>query len=169
MGKAPSKLVTLGLVALLVGLVGCDHATKAAATQKLAEGPMNLAPGVDLFYARNHDIAFSALSHLHLSPPAWALTVLPALLTCALAVRLWQTRRGPALERTAYLFLLAGALGNLGDRIARGFVVDFIYVHHWPVFNVADVLVVIGMGLFAIAKLREKRTDGPAEMGAGGT
>lgn len=157
MGKGPSRFATLGVVALLFGMVGCDHATKAAATQRLADGPLTLGPGVELHYAQNHDVAFSVLSRLHLSPPAWALAVLPALLSIALAVRLWQTRRGPALERTAYAMLLAGALGNLVDRIARGYVVDFIYVHHWPVFNVADVLVVVGMGLFAIAKIRQRR------------
>lgn len=164
MGKAPSKLATLGLLALLLGLVGCDHATKAAATEKLAEGPVSLLPGVDLHYAQNHDVAFSALSHLHLAAPPWALAVVPAILSIVLAVRLWQTRGGPPTERAAYLFLLAGALGNLADRVARGFVVDFIYVHHWPVFNVADVLVAIGIGLFAIAKIREGRATKAAPL-----
>jgi len=36
-------------------------------------------------------------------------------------------------------------------------VVDFIYVHHWPVFNVADVLVVVGMALLAMAGYRKSR------------
>lgn len=161
----PSKVVSLALLSLLLGMVGCDHATKAAATEKLTQGPVNLMPGVDLFYARNHDVAFSALSHLHLTPSPIVLAILPALLSIVLAVKLWQTRKGPPMERAAYLFLLGGALGNLGDRIARGYVVDFIYVHHWPVFNVADVLVVIGMGLFAIAKLRERK-DRDADPGS---
>ena len=85
------------------------------------------------------------------------LAIVPLLLTIALAVRLYQTRRGPRVERAAYVFLLAGALGNVIDRLARGFVVDFIRLPHWPVFNVADVLVVVGMVLLAAAGYRRAR------------
>ena len=37
--------------------------------------------------------------------------------------------------------ILGGALGNLVDRIARGYVVDFIHVKGWPIFNVADMCI----------------------------
>jgi signal peptidase II len=40
--------------------------------------------------------------------------------------------------------LLAGALGNLIDRAWHGYVVDFLHVPHWPVFNVADIYVTVG-------------------------
>jgi signal peptidase II len=40
--------------------------------------------------------------------------------------------------------LTAGAIANVVDRLRRGYVIDFIYLHHWPVFNVADVLIVLG-------------------------
>ena len=39
---------------------------------------------------------------------------------------------------------MAGGLGNAIDRLASGYVVDFIHLRHWPVFNVADILVVLG-------------------------
>jgi signal peptidase II len=158
------RLATVVLFVLLLTLVGCDHATKAAAVESLAGKAMSIGPGVDLVYTENHDIAFSALSHLHLAPRPWMLAAIPLLLCIGLAVRLWQKRSGPPMERAGYLLLLAGALGNVIDRIARGYVVDFIYVHHWPVFNVADVLVVVGMVLLAMAGYRRSRAPQKARV-----
>lgn len=56
---------------------------------------------------------------------------------------------------TGGALVLGGALGNFVDRIGRGYVIDFIHVHGWPVFNVADIAVVVGMGLIALAHLRK--------------
>lgn len=47
-------------------------------------------------------------------------------------------------------FLLIGSCGNIFDRVLRGYVVDFIYIYIFPVFNVADVCIDIGIGLFLI-------------------
>src|SRR5262249_8122936 len=60
---------------------------------------------------------------------------------------------------------LGGPMGNLPDRIRHGWVVDFIDPsvrgggrdHHWPTFNVADIAIVIGVGLMAIDMLRSRR------------
>jgi signal peptidase II len=59
---------------------------------------------------------------------------------------------------------LGGAMGNLVDRIRFGWVVDFIDFslkwggreHHWPTFNVADIAIVVGVGLMAIDMLRTR-------------
>jgi signal peptidase II len=59
---------------------------------------------------------------------------------------------------------LGGAMGNLVDRIRYGWVVDFIDFsmrwggreHHWPTFNVADIAIVLGVGLMAIDMLRTR-------------
>jgi signal peptidase II len=59
---------------------------------------------------------------------------------------------------------LGGAMGNLVDRIRYGWVVDFIdaslkwhgHEHHWPTFNVADIAIVLGVGLMAIDMLRSR-------------
>ena len=60
---------------------------------------------------------------------------------------------------------LAGAIGNLIDRIAYGYVVDFVDFRFWPVFNVADSSITIGFIILAVALLfgrdsREKVSDG---------
>ncbi len=44
---------------------------------------------------------------------------------------------------------LGGAMGNLTDRVTRGYVVDFVDVGFWPIFNVADISIVIGVALLA--------------------
>lgn len=53
------------------------------------------------------------------------------------------------------LLLISGLLGNLIDRIFRGFVVDFIDFKFWPVFNLADALIVIGVAWLLIVVLRK--------------
>ncbi len=75
---------------------------------------------------------------------------------------------GAANERWARWGLplvLGGAIGNYIDRLARGFVVDFLEAHwferaYWPAFNVADSAIVVGVGLLLIDSLVRK--DAPA-------
>ena len=67
------------------------------------------------------------------------------------------------LNKKTYLILpagliLGGALGNLVDRMTRGFVIDFISIGDWPVFNIADAAVVTGIILMIIPEnLRNNR------------
>jgi signal peptidase II len=76
-------------------------------------------------------------------------------------------RRVPAdqhLVRVALGLQLGGALGNLIDRLRLGHVVDFIDLKFWPVFNVADSAIVIGVVLLAIAFWRQEQAAArPAE------
>ena len=64
------------------------------------------------------------------------------------------------IEGLGYATALAGAIGNHGDRLFRGHVVDWIHVHHWPVFNVADACLVAGMALIVLAQWRRTRAPG---------
>ena len=74
---------------------------------------------------------------------------------CLVLVVLCRSR----LSRTklALLLVTAGAVGNYLDRILRGYVVDFMHVEHWPVFNVADIYVTLGVALLAISMLADSR------------
>ena len=56
----------------------------------------------------------------------------------------------------AYGFILAGAFGNLIDRVFRGFVVDFIDFRIWPIFNLADAFVTMGVLLLIYYLWRDK-------------
>ena len=68
---------------------------------------------------------------------------------------------------TALALIMGGAVGNMLDRFRLGFVIDFIDVHHkftivpfnfiWPKFNVADMAILIGVGLFVIDMFRFER------------
>lgn len=60
--------------------------------------------------------------------------------------------------RTVFLAMaVGGGLGNLMDRISQGYVVDFMVIRPWPVFNVADVGITVGLiGLFATMLMESK-------------
>jgi signal peptidase II len=113
-----------------------------------------LIPGVlSLVLLHNSGLAFGLLGGA--SP--WltvglALTVLAAL---------FYNKKGawsaPAVEPLAYGLMVGGALGNVADRLRLGYVTDYIDVHIWPVFNLADACVVIGAAVAAAAPFFRKR------------
>lgn len=70
-----------------------------------------------------------------------------------------QVPAGAWLMRLALGFQLGGALGNAIDRLRLGYVVDFFDVWYWPVFNVADSCVVLGVGALVLLMLREERHE----------
>jgi signal peptidase II len=75
---------------------------------------------------------------------------------------LYYYRQVPAdawLVRLALGLQLGGALGNALDRMRLGYVVDFFDVSYWPVFNVADSCVVLGVGTLVLVMLREERRE----------
>lgn len=81
------------------------------------------------------------------------------------------------MARWALALILGGALGNLVDRVRIGEVVDFLHLSvssvSWPIFNVADIAVSVGVGLLAIHLFRKEHpddvdgepTDGPDSVG----
>lgn len=67
-----------------------------------------------------------------------------------------QIPAGAWIVRLALGLQMGGALGNVVDRLRQGYVVDFFHVEYWPVFNVADSCIVIGVVLLAFEMLREE-------------
>ncbi len=135
-----------GLLTIASSLVGCDHATKAIAQSRLGTGAVvDVVPGLlDLRYAENYDVGFSLL---HFLPEAarWNLILFIGFTMMAGLAWFWRRRPyGSMAEQTGIALLVAGGLGNLLDRMFRGYVVDFIHLHNWPVFNVADICVLFG-------------------------
>lgn len=125
-------------------------------------------PGVlRLTYAENCGAAFSMLR----TAPAWLRGTVFGLATVGASVMLifmFVRGVGGKMFAAAVPFILAGALGNLADRIRHGFVVDFFQVDPalfvYPVFNVADVVIVVGVGLLLIDGMLKPRPDGKSEL-----
>ncbi len=146
------------LVSLLFLLVGCDHVTKHVAKSELEQrDSVELVSGVlDLRYVENHGSAFNLLRFI---PPRarMALLVIANTVVLLLMLALWRRYFRPtALNQLALLLLLSGGLGNLADRVLRGYVVDFIHLHRWPVFNAADVFVALGGALLLLQMIRKQ-------------
>lgn len=164
MARRVSRVLLLIFTAFLVG---CDHATKLAVMMKLGGGDqVQIVPGVlDLRYAQNDDTAFSLFHQLGHGAPLFQRTVLLvaiSLVVLAVVLSAWWKRRGDPSRalHVGFALVVAGAAGNVIDRMMRGYVVDFIHVHMWPVFNVADVLIVAGTILLAlVAQSRASSRD----------
>lgn len=158
------------IAALLVIL---DQVSKFLVRTTLALGEtMNLAPGVvSVTHVQNTGAAFSMFPNATMILAGISLVV-SLLLILAIALR-WL--RHP-FGRFSLMLLLAGAVGNLIDRVALGCVTDMIKVEfipffQFPVFNIADILVVLGGILLVIYVLfcwnRCERVYGKREMRKG--
>jgi signal peptidase II len=135
-----------------------DRATKAWAEAALEGGPpIRLLPGVDLRFTTNSGGAFS----IGRSAP---LVFVGATLLVSGLILVTAFRERGGWTAAALGMVLGGALGNLTDRALRGpglsgEVVDFIDLHWWPVFNLADAAIVAGAGLLALGSLRRRRPE----------
>ena len=147
--------------ALLV-LVGCDHVTKYAAKSHLEGAPARevIAGMLNLQYVENTDVAFNLLRWVPEAVRTPVLKVMGGMAVLALVAVAVTAAFGRIRPRSmgavGLVLLTAGAVGNGLDRIVRGYVVDFVRVPHWPVFNVADVYVTAGVALLALAAWRAR-------------
>jgi signal peptidase II len=140
------------LLSVAAAVVALDQWTKQWATRALQyREPVELiGEFVRFTYTRNSGVAFGLGAGLPFPYYVFSIAAVSVI------VYLFARRRVPQFPRQlALALILGGAIGNLIDRITSGEVVDFIEVGygrwHWPVFNVADSAVTIGVVLFAIA------------------
>ena len=149
----------------IVLCVAADQAVKLYVTSHLAlYETAPLLPGiVELFYIQNTGGGFSILTnHTQL------LTVLTAALMAVIAFVLVKRTFPHPLAMWTLTLILGGGLGNLADRVRLGYVVDMFNFQFmsYPVFNVADILVVCGTIGFAAYylllhdKITKKETSG---------
>jgi signal peptidase II len=151
----PPLPVLFGIAAAVLAL---DYGTKQWATRALAgSAPVQvLGELVRFTYVRNSGVAFGLGAGLPFPYYLFSIAAVAAI------VYLFLRRRvaGPG-RRVALALILGGALGNLVDRVRTGQVVDFIDIGwgrwHWPVFNVADSAVSVGVVLFALTWPRRHR------------
>ena len=144
------KWLSSGLIWLILSLVviAVDRYSKVWMVEHLQLGdPVSLLPILNLTLAYNTGAAFSFLH----DASGWQHYLLGGL---ALAVTLFiigclaRLPRRNYWENTALSLILAGALGNMWDRISYGHVIDFINFHwnewHFAIFNVADSAICVG-------------------------
>ena len=164
MRLAPLR-VTLVLSAIL--LIGCDHGSKHVAKTSLAGGPPHtlIARVLDLAYTENNDSGFGLLRSVPLAVRTPLLTATQLLAGVAFLI-VGLRRSSKRSQRAACLLISAGAIGNGLDRLFRGYVVDFIHIHYWPVFNVADIYITVGVLLLVVAG-RSRRLHGQDPSHAG--
>lgn len=104
---------------------------------------------------QNTGMAFGFLSHN--TPLIIALNIFLLLLLIVYRKR-WFDRS--VFQRWAFVFILAGGLGNLADRLLLGFVIDFIHFPGIPVFNFADVYINIAVLLLVLHVLKRAPNHG---------
>jgi len=111
-----------------------------------------------LTHVHNYGAAFSFLA----DQSGWqryALSGISMIASMAIIIWMYRTSTTQILKLSALAVLLAGAVGNLIDRAALGFVIDFIDLHYqtfyWPIFNVADILISVGVLLLLLADIEK--------------
>jgi signal peptidase II len=141
-------------IAALVALA--DYASKSAVSSALRLGEVReVTPFFNLVLAHNRGAAFSFLS----DAGGWQRTLFIgiAVLATAVIVTLLLKHFSERLFSAGLALILGGALGNLWDRIALGYVVDFLDFHalgwHFWAFNVADSAITVGAGLLILDSL----------------
>ncbi len=169
-GRMKNSQLTFGL---LVAVLTCaaDQASKLYLLfgyDLPAHAPLSLGPFFDLVFTRNTGISYGLFqtegTFGHLALLAFKVVAVIALL-------FWLSRTKDRLSAVSLGLIIGGAIGNAIDRLAYGWVFDFVYFHvrttewqfNWYVFNLADVAIVVGVAGLLYDSLRgpapQKRPD----------
>ncbi len=131
-----------------------DQASKLAVdgSMQLYES-IPLLPYFNLTYVHNTGAAFSFLANAG-GWQRWLFAGLAVVMSSVIAVWLARLQKHETLMAVALSLVLGGAIGNLIDRVAYGYVIDFLDVYyqhaHWPAFNIADSAICVGVGLMLL-------------------
>src|SRR5262245_5536375 len=147
---------------LVVACLILDRWTKALIQNQfdLNESATVIDGLFNITYVRNTGVAFGIFSSI--SSPAKSLLLSLFTLFAAVIVITYSVRNSAQnrLLQVALALILGWALGNLYDRLAYGYVVDFLefYVgaYHWPSFNIADSAISVGVALLALEIIRNE-------------
>ncbi len=131
---------------------GCT--TAAMIARQCGGIPQPAVTGVDWELAYNSGAAFSNFEGQRI-----LLSAIATLALLAFGIMMWRSKPEERMRRIALALVAGGTLGNLVDRVRDGAVTDFVHLHlRWPIFNVADVALGIGVGLLLLeGALRHRR------------
>ncbi len=123
-----------------------------------------------LSYAENPGAAFGLFARVpdHLRGPLFHVVSIGAVILLSWYITKLTGAKNEVFARWGLPLVLGGAVGNYVDRLARGFVVDFLDFHwfekaSWPAFNVADSAIVVGVGLLLIDSFVRKEVKAGAK------
>ena len=164
----------MALIVAALGTIGCDRVTKHVATATLAGMPDRSywADTVRIGYVENPGGFLSLGATLPPDARTLIFTAATGLLLLGLIV-LAIVRRWNSVATLGLTVFVAGGASNWFDRMMRGSVVDFLNVGVGPirtgVFNVADVAIMLGTGIFVFAEYRRQRASGSSDSTGGET
>jgi signal peptidase II len=153
------------LIAILIAL---DQAVKALVARGVdIYASVTVIPGLfNITRVHNRGAIFGAFNQMN-NRTVFAVLTVASLLALGLVVFYFiKTPPCDGLMKTSLSLILAGALGNILDRLFRGYVLDFLDFHiggaHWPYFNVADSCITIGAVLMLFIFFRRKPACTPS-------
>ncbi len=148
--------------AVILGGIGLDQLSKLLAVKLLAPiGSVPLWSGVlHLTYVENKGAAFGMLADHR-----WVFMSISSVAIIAIALYLYSGRNTSRLYTSALMLIVSGGIGNMIDRIALGYVIDFIdfALIDFAVFNIADSIVCIGAGLLILSLVLDIIKEAKAE------
>lgn len=150
----------LNIFFIILGIVFLDQITKYWIYNNLDYmAYFDVFPFFKIVHFQNKGAAFSFLHDAGGWQRYFLITVsMIAVLVLPYLIR--QNKKEPFIL-WSFVFILAGAIGNMIDRIYHGFVIDFIYLHineySWPAFNIADSFITIGAFLLIFDMLKKTR------------
>jgi signal peptidase II len=164
--KLKKFLSNYGLLILVAGLVIIlDQLSKAYVRAKFIEqvdmwAPWDwLLPYARIVYVSNTGVAFGLFKGM-----GGIFTILAIIVAIAIVYYFPRVPKEDWALRLAMGLQLGGAMGNLIDRVSKGFVTDFISVGNFPVFNFADAAITIGVGVLLLGVwLQERRQKKEAD------
>lgn len=129
------------------------------ASKRLVDASMRLYETIELFplfqltYVRNTGASFSFLAQAG-GWQRWLFVGIASTASIAMVFWLKHLPEGRRWEAAAWALVLGGAVGNLIDRVAYGYVIDFLDAFyqgwHFPAFNVADSAITVGVGILLV-------------------
>lgn len=150
MRRVSSSWLKATVVALLV--VALDQISKATARAELVRGEtVAVLPGLDLTKSSNDGVAFGLLGG------GQAAVVIFTVVAVAVLLFYFGRHSKRSLLWLPTGLLLGGAIGNLIDRLTYDSVTDFIKLPLWPVFNVADIAITVGVIILVILIERARK------------
>ncbi len=146
------------LAACALAVFISDQIVKALVAGSLSNGQyVDLLGGlVRIDFTRNSGAAFGMFQS-----GSFVFAAVAILVSAGILIFYRRIAGSSTMVRIALGFILGGALGNLADRIRLGYVVDYVDLRWWYVFNLADTAIVVGVGILLLkSSLESGRVSG---------